>query len=49
MPQNRRPINAEDLNRIHYVQDPRISPDGQFGAFVKVTPDPLEKSYKRNI
>ncbi len=49
MPQSRRPINAEDLNRIHNVQDPQISPDGQFVAFVKVTPDPLEKSYKRNI
>ena len=49
MPENRRPITAEDLNRIHYVQDPQISPDGQFVAFVKVTPDPPEKSYKLNI
>ena len=45
----KRPITAEDLNRIHYVQDPTISPDGQHIAFVKVTPDPLEKTYKRNI
>ncbi len=44
-----RPITAEDLTRIHYVQDPKISPDGQRIAFVKVTPDPLEKTYKRNI
>ena len=43
------PITAEDLNRIHYVQDPQISPDGRFVAFVKVTPDPLERGYKRNI
>ncbi len=49
MPESKRPITAEDLNRIHYVQDPQISPDGRFVAFVKVTPDPLEKSYKRNI
>ena len=44
-----RPLTAEDLNRIHYVQDPQISPDGRSVAFVKVSPDPLEKSYKRNI
>ncbi len=45
----KRPITAEDLNKIHYVQDPQISPDGCWAAFVKVTPDPLEKTYKRNI
>ena len=49
MPANKRPISAEDLNRIHYVQDPQISPDGRAVAFVKVSPDPIEKSYKRNI
>ncbi len=49
MPANKRPITAEDLNRIHYVQDPQINPDGRSVAFVKVSPEPLEKSYKRNI
>ncbi len=49
MTARKRPITAEDLNRIHYVQDPQISPDGRSIAFVKVSPDPLEKSYKRNI
>ena len=49
MPAEKRPITAEDLNEIHYAQDPQISPDGKYIAFVKVTPDPLEKSYKRNI
>lgn len=49
MPESKRPITADDLNRIHYVQDPQISPDGRFVAFVKVSPDPLEKSYKRNV
>ncbi|MDE2951306.1 MAG: S9 family peptidase [Chloroflexota bacterium] len=43
------PITAEDLNKIHYVQDPQVSPDGRFVAFVKVSPDPLERGYKRNI
>jgi dipeptidyl aminopeptidase/acylaminoacyl peptidase len=45
----KRPITAEDLNNIHYVQDPQISPDGRYVAFVKVTPDALGRSYKRNI
>ena len=49
MNENRRLITAEDLCRIHYVQEPTISPDGRHVAFVKVTPDPLERSYKRNI
>ena len=49
MTASKRPITADDLNRIHYVQDPQISPDGRFVAFVKMTPDPLEKAYKRNI
>ena len=49
MPTSKRPIRADDLHKIHYVQDPQISLDGRFVAFVKVTPDPSEKSYKRNI
>ena len=34
MPQAKRLITAEDLNRIHYAQEPQISPDGRFVAFV---------------
>lgn len=49
MPQDKRPIQAEDLNRIHYAQAPAISPCGNYVAFVKITPDPPEKTYKRNI
>lgn len=45
----KRPIAAEDLNNIHYVHDPQISPDNQYIAFVKVTPNPKEKGYNRNI
>ena len=45
----KRPITADDLSRIHYVQDPQISPDGRSAAFVKVSPDPLEKTYQRSI
>ena len=49
MTDSKRPITAEDLNKIHTLQDPRISPDGKYVAFVKVTPDPLNRTYKRNI
>ena len=49
MTEAKRPIRADDLNRIHTLQDPQISPDGKYVAFVKVTPDPLNRTYKRNI
>ena len=49
MSESKRPITAEDLNRIITIESPRISPDGRHAAFVKVTPDPLERGYKRNI
>ena len=49
MTKSKRPITAEDLNRIHTLQDPQISPNGEHVAFVKITPDPLNKSYERNI
>lgn len=49
MSSEKRPITIEDLNRIHYVDDPRISPDAQWIAFVKSTPAPDEKTYHRNI
>ena len=49
MAETKRPITAEDLYNIHSLQDPQISPDGEYVAFVKVTPDPLNKTYKRNI
>ena len=49
MAETKRPITAEDLYNIHTLQDPQISPDGEYVAFVKITPDPLNKTYKRNI
>ncbi len=49
MSKAKRPITADDLYRIHTVEDPRISPDGRYVAFVRVTPDALNKTYKRNI
>ena len=45
----KRPITAEDLERIQNAQTPRISPCGKYVAFVRVSPDALEKTYRRNI
>jgi dipeptidyl aminopeptidase/acylaminoacyl peptidase len=42
-------ITVEDLYRITYVEDPRISPDGRWIAYVQLTVDKLENGYKRTI
>ncbi len=49
MTQSKGPITAEDLYRIQTVEDPQISPDGEYVAFVRVSPDAPNKTYKRNI
>lgn len=45
----KRRIVAKDLYRIVYVEDPRVSPDGEWIAFVKMTVDQMENGYQRNI
>jgi len=42
-------ITAEDLYKIVHVEDPRISPDGRWVAYVQVSVDKLENGYKRNL
>ncbi len=49
MSAEKQPITAEDLYRITSVEDPRISPDGRWIAYVQVTTDKLDNGYKRNI
>ncbi|MBN1284666.1 MAG: S9 family peptidase [Anaerolineae bacterium] len=49
MTQEKRPITADDLYKIVYVEEPRISPDGRWVAYVHVAPDKLENGYRRNI
>ena len=49
MSAEKQPITAEDLYRITLVEDPRISPDGRWIAYVQVTTDKLDNGYKRNI
>ncbi len=42
-------ITVDDLYRITHVEDPRISPDGQWIAYVQLTVDKFDNGYKRNI
>ncbi len=49
MSAEKQPITAEDLYRITLIEDPRISPDGRWIAYVQVTVDKLDNGYKRNI
>src|SRR5262249_52303483 len=45
----KRAIEVNDLYQISYVQNPQISPDGRWIAYVHQTVDKLEDGYKRNI
>lgn len=46
---SQRAITVDDLNRIQHIEDPQISPDGRWVAYVQVTPDAFEAGYTRNI
>jgi len=45
----RRPITVDDLANIITVEDPRISPDGEWIAYVHRQPDLFENTYIANI
>ncbi len=49
MSAEKRPITIEDLAQIRYVDEPQLSPDGRWIAYVLTTPDLKEDSYTRNI
>lgn len=49
MAKDKRPIAIDDLHRICTVEDPRISPDGRWVAFVKGTLDKLANTTRRNL
>ncbi|MDX1992983.1 MAG: S9 family peptidase [bacterium] len=49
MDAEKRPIAVDDLYKIITVEDPRISPDGAWIAFVRVTVDKMDNGYKRNL
>ena len=49
MAEEKRPIAVDDLYKITLIEDPRVSPDGQWIVYVQVTVDKMENGYKRNI
>jgi dipeptidyl aminopeptidase/acylaminoacyl peptidase len=49
MAKEKRPLQIEDTYKINALEDPQISPDGKWVAYVRVTMDKLENNYKRNI
>ncbi len=49
MSEEKCPITADDLYQFITVEDPSISPDGQWIAYVRVTVDKMENGYKRTI
>jgi dipeptidyl aminopeptidase/acylaminoacyl peptidase len=46
---DKKTLTVEDLVRINSVEDPRISPDGRWVAFVRVQIDREKNTYLRNI
>lgn len=49
MTQEKRPLILEDLYTTKLIEDPRLSPDGKWVAFVRVDIDKESNSYKRNL
>ena len=47
--QQKRHIEIDDLYRITLIEDPRVSPDARWVAYVQITIDKLENEYRRNI
>ncbi|MCY4024297.1 MAG: S9 family peptidase [Anaerolineaceae bacterium] len=49
MPENKRPVTAEDLFRLVVVEEPRISPDGRYVAWVRQQAQKFSNDYRRDI
>ncbi|MEO1288085.1 MAG: hypothetical protein AAFV93_09960 [Chloroflexota bacterium] len=49
MSDEKRLITIEDLTQIKYVEDPQISPDSQWIAYVVMKANPMDKKYDRDI
>ena len=49
MTSKKRPIEAEDLYKFNTIEDPQISPDGKWIAYVRMTLDKQENGYERSI
>ncbi len=49
MPKKKHPVTVDDLYHISTLEDPRISPNGRWIAYVQVSIDKLKNDYQRNI
>src|SRR5215213_2153203 len=49
MPTEQTPFSADDLYQLDWLEDPRISPDGRYVAYVHVSVDRTRNSYRRAI
>ncbi|MBN1310883.1 MAG: S9 family peptidase [Anaerolineae bacterium] len=49
MSNDKRPITIDDLYKLVAIEDPSISPDGRYIAYVQVTIDKIEDAYQRNL
>ena len=49
MVETKRPINVDDIYNYFTVEDPQISPDGKWIAYVRVQADKMDDAYKRTI
>lgn len=49
MPDDFLPLTVDDLYRLGWLEQPRVSPDGRWVAYVYVTPDRAGDTYRRAI
>jgi len=49
MGSEKRNVTIEDVSRIQYVEDPQLSPDGQWIAYVQMKANMMKRGYDRNI
>ncbi|HEY3229030.1 MAG TPA: S9 family peptidase [Roseiflexaceae bacterium] len=49
MPDDRSLFTIDDLYQLSWLEDPRVSPNGRFVAFVRVTVDRASNRYRRAI
>ncbi|MCA9915820.1 MAG: PD40 domain-containing protein, partial [Anaerolineae bacterium] len=49
MSSKKRFVTIEDVSKIQYVEDPQISPDGQWIAYVQMKANMMKRGYDRNI
>src|SRR5574341_1258051 len=49
MPARKRPITTDDVYRLVTIEDPRISPDGRWIAYVQVNVDRVNNTYLRSL